>query len=110
MQANAQDPQARPISQAILKRDLSAVQRLVEGGEDVNQRLFNNETPAIMAAASQNWVIVLYLLQAGADPTLQKRNGVSLVKIAASSRVLPDSREGQALAEVKKMLAERGLL
>ncbi len=106
----AEDTSSRPIARAILYRDVSAVRRLVEEGEDVDQRLFNRETPAIMAATSDSWDIVLYLLQAGADPALENRMGVTVATMAKTSRVAPHTKAFQDLTEVKKILVSKGLL
>ncbi|MBB4003221.1 ankyrin repeat protein [Aurantimonas endophytica] len=82
----------------------------MEGGEDVDQRLFNRDTPAIMAASSQSWDIVLYLLQAGADPALGNRKGLTVATLAKTSRVASHTKALQDLAKVKKILASKGLL
>jgi ankyrin repeat protein len=108
--AFTEDSRSRPIAQAILHRDVSVVRSLVAGGEDVDQRLFNRDTPAIMAASSESWDIVLYLLQAGADPTLENRKGLTVATLAKTSRVASHTKAFRDLAEVKKILASKGLL
>lgn len=110
MQTVAQDTRSRPIAQAILNRDLATVRRLVDNGEDVDQPLFMNGTPAIMAASSESWDIVKYLLDKGANPGARDDTGLNLAMLAKSSRVAPDTREGKALAQVKKILTARGLM
>lgn len=110
MQTEAQDTRSSPIAKAILNRDLGAVRSLIQSGEDVDQPLFMNGTPAIMAASSESWDIVKYLLDQGANPGARDDGGLSLAMLAKTSRVAPDTKEGRALAEVKKILSARGLL
>lgn len=99
----------RPFAKPILHRNLPAVQRLISAGVDLDQRMFNGATPAITAASSENWRIVLALLDAGADARLANRMGLTVAELARTSRVTPDSDEGRALALVREQLRKQGL-
>ncbi|MHB2264790.1 hypothetical protein [Aliihoeflea sp. PC F10.4] len=101
--------QPRPFREPILRRDLGAVQRLIDAGADIDQRMFNRATPSITAAASDNWRIVLAFLDAGADASLENRMGLTVAELARTSRVVLDSDEGRALQRVRDILRARGL-
>lgn len=98
-----------PMRTAILNRDLSEVKRLVAAGENIEQPLFRRGTPAIHAAASANWDIVLFLLRSGADPAAKDTGGLTVAALARSSRLDPAAPEYRDLEAVRAILRERGL-
>jgi len=98
-----------PMRTAILNRDLSEVKRLVAAGEDIEQPLFRRGTPAIHAAASANWDIVLFLLRSGADPAAKDTGGLTVAALARGSRLDPAAPEYRDLEAVRAILRERGL-
>lgn len=98
-----------PMRKAILNRDLGEVKRLVAAGEDIEQPLFRRGTPAIHAAASANWDIVLFLLRSGADPAAKDTGGLTVAALARNSRLDPAAPEYRDLEAVRAILRERGL-
>lgn len=67
------------------------------------------ETPLLCAAGADHWRMAVWLLRHGASPRLVDRHNFSLADFAARSRILPDSDEGPALAEVIGILRATGL-
>lgn len=98
-----------PIRSAILGRDVEKVRRLVAAGADIEQLLFNDESPALMAAKVDCWDIVLFLLEQGADPAAPDVFGDTIAPIARTSRLHPDAPEYRDLEAVRAILHERGL-
>ncbi|RYH14349.1 MAG: ankyrin repeat domain-containing protein [Alphaproteobacteria bacterium] len=93
-------------SNAIGREDTGWLQRLLDEGADVDQRLSSDYTPAALAARFSSWPLVLFLLQRGADPDLASVDGNSVRSLAAEGRLLPsDPQSAAALAEVRALLA-----
>ena len=65
-----------PLCQAILKGELSTVQRLIRQGEDLNKRSLG-KTPLIFAARYNRPEIARLLLEHGADPKRRCARGYS---------------------------------
>lgn len=98
------------IFEAIGDRDRDRVARLIASGADVEARGYGQGTPILKAALTHNWVMAEMLLEAGADPMVPDEFGITLPAVAARSRLKPESDEGQALARVRAVLADRGLI
>lgn len=68
------------IYQAIMHRQLDNVQLLIQNGAQINYQDRSGGTPIIEAVTAKQFEIALYLLRAGADPTLEvSRSGSSAV-------------------------------
>ncbi len=98
------------IFEAIADRDPERVARLIASGANVEARGFGQGTPVLKAALTHNWAMAEMLLKAGADPMAADEFGITLPAVAARSRLNPESEEGQALARVRAILADRGLI
>ena len=98
------------IFEAIEDRNHDRVARLIASGVNVEARGFGQRTPILKAAMTHSWTIAEMLLAAGADPMVPDEFGITLPAVAARSRLKPESDEGQALARVWAILAERGLI
>lgn len=84
-----------PWVNAIERRDIDEIKRLVTSGADLEQPLFNGKTPALYAAGSDGWPIVLLLLQHGANPSATDLRGFNLATLedlALDRRKLQRSR------------------
>lgn len=84
------------------------VKMLLERGVKVDEPNGHGDTPAMTAAKAENFKMVQYLLNAGADPFAVSSSGFSLGMWVSESRLEPGSDEGDAKAQVVKMLKERG--
>ena len=98
------------IFEAIEDRDPARVARLIVSGANVEVRGFGQRTPILKAAMTHNWAMAEMLLEAGADPMVPDEFGITLPAVAARSRLKPESEEGQALARVRAILADQGLI
>lgn len=96
------------IFEAIEDRDRDRVARLIASGANLEARGFGQRTPILKAAMTHNWTMAEMLLEAGADPMVPDEFGITLTSVAARSRLKPESEEGQALARVRAVLADRG--
>ncbi|WP_175491417.1 serine hydrolase [Lutimaribacter saemankumensis] len=81
-QANNQ-PVETPLHMAALLGDLSAVEKHIEAGTDLDQRDDFGSTPLIIAAVFGKVEVVAALLAAGADPTIRDDQGSNPLHIAA---------------------------
>lgn len=98
------------IHEAIEDRDRDRVARLIVSGANIEALGFSRTSPILKAALTHNWVMVEMLLDAGADPMVPSYSGITLPAVAARSNLKPESDEGQALARVRAILADRGLI
>ena len=58
-----------PMHNAIYKKDMAALDRLVQGGHDIHEKGEGSYTPLHLAAREGNTEAVRYLLENGADPS-----------------------------------------
>jgi len=98
------------IFEAIEDRDRERVAGLIASGANIEARGYAQGTPILKAALTHNWAMAEMLLEAGADPMVPDEFGITLPAVAARSRLKPESDEGQALARVRAILADRGLI
>ncbi|CUX80046.1 MAG: hypothetical protein HLUCCA05_14810 [Roseibaca calidilacus] len=98
------------IFEAIEDRNHDRVARLIASGANLEARGYAQGTPILKAALTHNWTMAEMLLAAGANPMVPDEFGITLPAVAARSRLNPESDEGQALARVRKILVERGLI
>jgi ankyrin repeat protein len=71
-----------PLHRAALKGNLEEVEKLVEGGADVNAKNTVGKTPLHMAIKENHPGVVYYLLRKGADPTATNFLGWNATKLA----------------------------
>ncbi|WP_102224340.1 ankyrin repeat domain-containing protein [Acidimangrovimonas sediminis] len=108
---NAKGPNNWPvIFDAIEAEDHARLKSLLDSGADIEIKGFQGATPVLAAAVIEDWPTVLYLLQRGARPGVADKRGFTLPYLAAKSRVDLDGRYGKALADVRKILNDRGLM
>ncbi|MGS2724773.1 ankyrin repeat domain-containing protein [Porticoccus sp. GXU_MW_L64] len=73
------------------KNRLERVKILVESGSNVNLLGGNEYTPCLQAAVLNQFHIVAYLIENGADCSTESRQGVSLAKILSRQNLDPSS-------------------
>ncbi|MDB6180877.1 hypothetical protein [Paracoccus fistulariae] len=93
----------------INEENYSEVDALLKAGADIDTHGFFGRTPVLAAASSDNWVMVKFLIERGADLSAYAGNGQTVPYRARNSRVPLESPDGQALQEVRAILTERGL-
>ena len=69
---------------AVIKGDIATVRKLIELGEDVNQKSLGM-TPAIFAARYNKAEILRLLIENGADIRIRSDRGYSITKYAESA-------------------------
>ena len=69
---------------AIIQGDIETVKKLIELGEDVNQKSLGM-TPALFAARYNKAEILELLIEHGADISIKSDKGYSITKIAESA-------------------------
>ena len=79
----------------------------LDAGVDVNIRGFREKTPAIWAAGTVSWDMVLFLAKRGADLSASDRDGMSVCSIQDGLPTRLDTENGRALDEVRRILRER---
>lgn len=97
-----------PLNRALT---LNEVKKLVEAGADINQQDIGGATPMIVAATLNQYQIVNYLIEAGADPKLKNKMGISIIYIIKDSHETM-AREGEGRNQMLKtveLLKERGI-
>lgn len=108
---NRAGPDGHPIIfTEIERRDPGRVQALIDAGADIEAKGFASGTPILLAAVSANWRIAELLLAAGADPLIADTTGMTVMWLAAHSRLRPETEEGQALDRVRQVLNDRGII
>ena len=108
---NRAGPDGHPIIFTEMERmNLPKVRRLIKAGADIEAKGYAQGTPILLAAVSENWLAVEILLEAGADPMVTDQFGMTVTWLAATSRLLPESEQGQALDRVRHVLNERGII
>ncbi len=94
----------------IKQEDMAGMADWIEAGGDIEARGYHGASPALAAAVVENWPAVHWLLENGARVQVADGRGYTLAFLAARSRVDPEGRYGKALADVRSILAGRGLL
>ncbi len=109
---NRAGPDGHPIIFTVIEMadDTVRVRELIEAGADIEARGYGQGTPILMAAIGEKWRVVEVLLEAGADPMIPDEFGFTVTYMAATSRLRPESVNGQALDRVREVLEERGII
>ena len=108
---NRAGPDGHPIIFTEMERmNLRKVRRLIKVGADLEAKGYAQGTPILLAAVSENWLAAEILLEAGADPMVTDQFGMTVTWLAATSRLLPESAQGQALDRVRHVLNERAII
>lgn len=94
----------------IKQDDLVGMTTWIETGGDIEARGYHEATPALSAAVIENWLAVHWLLDNGARAAVVDGRGYTLAFLAQRSRVDPEGRYGQALGDVRAILARNGLM
>lgn len=94
----------------VMQEDMAGIAAWLDAGGDIEASGHFGESPALTAALTDNWPAVLYLLKRGARPGIADTRGITLAYLTSTSRVAIEGRYGQALTQVRAILAERGLL
>ena len=104
----AQEYAINALSNAILHEDTGWLQRLIADGVDVDQLISVGSTPAVFAAQSESWPVVLFLLEHGANPDRADDRGDTVRTLADAGKARPrDPQSATALASVRAMLNQR---
>jgi len=108
---DAKGPDGLPgIFWMIKQENTRGISAWLDAGGDIEASGYHGASPALAAAATDNWPMVSYLLERGARANVSDGRGYTLGFLATRSRVAPEGQYGQALAQVRAILAERGLL
>ncbi len=75
---------------------------------NINQADSLGTTSIVVAGSSENWTMVIYLITQHANIWATSNVGTNVGTFAASSRMLPNSPQGQALARVITRLKDAG--
>lgn len=96
--------------QAIGQKHLESVRLLVEHGANLNARGVGEQTPVILAAHLNQFHLVRYLLERGADWRLELPGGGSLAVAVQGARVAAEFSEAVAALEwTREYLVARGV-
>ncbi len=108
---NAPGPDGHPaIFTAVERGDTRKVTELIAAGANIEARGYAQGTPLLIAAMGENWPMVELLLQAGAEPLAADEMGFTVPWVAATSRIRPETDDGQALNRVRQILNDRGVI
>ena len=106
--------QARPIqsewADLILGGSPAIVRYYINRGGEIEENVFNGQTPVLFAANADRWDIVSVLVERGANLEVVDRMGVTLGESAATSNVKLRSERGAYLQEVRSILKMKGLM
>lgn len=94
----------------IKQEDMAALAAWLDAGGDIEASGYHGATPVLAAAVTDNWPAVLYLLERGAHADVSDGRGFTLGHLATVSRVDMSGPYGKALAQLRSLLADRGLL
>jgi len=104
-------PDGLPIIFRHIEREETAkIEALLDAGADIEAPGFQHATPVLAAASADIWPIVLMLIERGAALDAVDRSGFTLPWLAATSRVSEGSSDWAALARVREILRERGMM
>jgi ankyrin repeat protein len=90
--------------------DMAGVAALLDAGADLESQGYHGATPALAAAVVDDWPMVDFLLQRGANAAASDRRGFTIAWLSAQAKVAPDSATEVSLTAVRKRLNERLLL
>ncbi|MDD7973237.1 ankyrin repeat domain-containing protein [Roseinatronobacter alkalisoli] len=108
---DASGPDGHPqIFTAFERMEIRKVQDLIAAGANLNARGNAQGTPLLIAAKGENWQTVEVLLHAGAEPLAADVTGFTVLWVAATSRIRPETKGGQALNRVRQILNDRGII
>ena len=86
-----------PLAEAAMVGATANADRLLAAGADIeNGELQLGTSPAIVAASAEHWRTVAFLIGRGASPYAADRSGMTVAWFAHSSRMKPDTPDGQA--------------
>lgn len=110
--AGGADPDGRSgsrtaLHEAAMMGAQPAIDLLLSSGANINSTDGVGGTPILMAAGADHWTAVDLLLDHGASVWAHSTSGLTLGLYATSSRLLPTSDEGKALALVITKLKGR---
>ena len=99
-----------PMHEAVRNLSLEKVKLLVEAGADVNQKN-DGDTPINIAGMLNQFDIVYYLLQNGADPTIKSDHGMTIVYLIEDSyhNMNKSSEKFKYLLKCAEILKKRGM-
>ena len=95
-----------PVHHAARIDGIENMKMLLEAGANVNSRTETGLTPLSLAVAHRNIELVLYLLEAGADPTITNNYGASAV--SSLVRENPNRISLKDVARVREWLTAHG--
>lgn len=100
-----------PMHEAIMSISLEKVKKLVQEGANINHQDLVGDTPMIVAAKPNQYQIVYYLLEAGADPQLRNRMGLSIVYYIKNSyaTMAHDGMRYDYLLKTVELLKKQGV-
>ncbi len=93
-------------------RRLAHIELLVEYGTDVNHRAEFNYTPLLRMVYGDEYKTALFLLRAGADPTIENTRGSSAISVIKKfhERTKKYKDEGSGYPQLIEALKQRGYL
>ena len=86
-------PALDPLFDAVQRRDIAAVSRLLADGVDVNVTRSDGSTPLAWASLRDDVAIANALLEAGADPNAADENGETPLLLASARGNLAIARQ-----------------
>ncbi|MCC5968837.1 MAG: hypothetical protein JJU15_02715 [Pararhodobacter sp.] len=90
----------------IKQRDQAAVGAWLDAGGDIEVPGFHRATPVLAAAIIDDWPMVLYLIERGAQMNVSDRRGYTLAYRATTTRIDPEGILGPALRMVLQRLEQ----
>ncbi|CAN5706166.1 hypothetical protein BH11PAT2_BH11PAT2_06070 [soil metagenome] len=104
----ADDLRLKTVEAAVADRNITAVERLVRAGADLEQRDQLGGTPLITACSTGQFLIAEVLIQGGANVFATDDFGVTAGRMAEVSRISENSLEGRARARVLTLMKDKG--
>ncbi|GBR38965.1 hypothetical protein AA101099_1466 [Neoasaia chiangmaiensis NBRC 101099] len=95
---------------AIMGSERKEAMDLVKSGASLEEKYdrYAGSTPLLMASATDQWDLVEFFIEYGANIWAYSKFGMNVGDYAEGSRVIPDCPEGQALQRVRAILHQRG--
>lgn len=108
---NAKGPDGLPILFWTLQQEnLPKVEALLDAGADIEAKGYNGATPLLSQAIVQDWIAVELLMKRGARLDVADRVGFTVPYLLAHAKVAKGSRNEAAMAAVRQVMNDRGLL